>query len=273
MSRTVTALYDTRAEADRALLALREEVSLAHGEVYDCAPGNASRLDDLDLTPEERASCERTMESGDHMLLAQVRSGENPDHIIEVLERIAGGHAGGSDFSGEHDQFDSSINGRSNFGGQSGHGDSSMHGDTIAEERLPVVEEELRVGTQEVVRGGARVRTRVEELPVVQDVELLEEHTNIERRPASRLVSEAELEQGGLLRERVIEVAQIREEAVVTKEAFVREEVIVKKTVERRVEQIHDTVRRTEVETDDLRGGAERPALSGLDQDRSDFSR
>ena len=41
MSRTVTALYDTRDEAERALLSLRAEVSLAHAEVYDNSPGAA----------------------------------------------------------------------------------------------------------------------------------------------------------------------------------------------------------------------------------------
>ena len=50
----------------------------------------------------------------------------------------------------------------------------------------------------------------------------------------------------------MIEIAQVREEAVVSKDVFVREEVVVSKTTERRVEHIHETVRRTVVETDDL---------------------
>jgi stress response protein YsnF len=54
----------------------------------------------------------------------------------------------------------------------------------------------------------------------------------------------------------VIEIAQVREEAVVTKEVVVREEVVVSKTTERRVEQIHETVRRTVVETEELGGEA-----------------
>jgi stress response protein YsnF len=48
----------------------------------------------------------------------------------------------------------------------------------------------------------------------------------------------------------MFEIAQLREEAVVSKEVVVREEVVVSKTTERRVEQIHDTVRRTMVETE-----------------------
>ena len=252
MSRTVTALYDSRDEAERALDALRAEVSLAHAEIYDRTPEGASALGQIDLTPEERASCEQKMAAGDHMLLAQVRSGEDPNLIVAVLERVA---AQGPD--------------RMNFGAEEAvaAGSAPLPPGTVGEETIPVVEEELRVGTREVVRGGARVQTRVEDVPVQQDVELIEEHTRVERRPATRLVPESELEAGGLLRERVIEVAQVREEAVVTKEAFVREEVVVSKNVERRVERIEDSVRRTEVEVDRLEG--ERPAFTGLADDGS----
>ncbi|HEY0115101.1 MAG TPA: YsnF/AvaK domain-containing protein [Allosphingosinicella sp.] len=231
MSRTVTALYDTRAEADAALAALSSEISLAHGEIIERGAGGEASLERVELTPEERENCERQMRSGDYMLLAQVRSGEDPAHIVTLLERIAREQSAAAAGPAE-----------------------------VAEERIPVVEEELRVGRREVVRGGARVTTRVTEVPASGQVELIEEFTTIERRPATRRVGEAELEQGGLLRERVIEISQIREEAVVSKEAFVREEVVVKKSVERRVEQIDETVRRTEVETERLDG----PAFTGL---------
>jgi stress response protein YsnF len=256
MSRTVTALYDTRAEAERALRALNNEVSLAHAEIYDRTPEGESALRGVDLTPDERASCEQKMAAGGHMLLAQVRSGEDPNLIVDVLERVAN--------EGE----------RMNFAGDDlASASASPASGVVAEERIPVVEEELRVGTREVVRGGARVRTRVEEVPVQQDIELIEEHARVERRPATRIVSEAELEAGGLLRERVIEVAQMREEAVVTKQAFVREEVVVSKNVERRMERIEETVRRTEVDVDRLEGdrlGGDRPAFPGLSPDRTD---
>ena len=256
MSRTVTALYDTREEADRALRALTAEVPLAHAQVYDCTPEGASALSTVDLSAEERASCEQKMAGGDHMLLAQVRSGEEPDRIIAVLERIAN--------EGTE---------RINFGAGAGSEPVTDFGAerpaTVAEETIPIVEEELRVGTREVVRGGARVHTRVEEVPVQQEIELIEEHARIERRPATRLVPEAELQAGDLLRERVIEIAQMREEAVVTKQAFVREEVVVSKTIERRVERIEDSVRRTEVEVDRMEGG-DRPAFTGIGGDRPD---
>jgi stress response protein YsnF len=176
------------------------------------------------------------------MLLAQVRSGEDPNAVVAVLERI-----------GVEPDREVPAPGRRR---KAPHADGRST--VVAEERLPIVEEELRVGTNEVVRGGARVRARVEELPVIHDVELLEEFLRIDKRPVNRRVSDRELEEAGLLRERVVEVAQIREEAVVSKEAFVREEVVISKTIEHRVEQIHDTLRRTEVNSKDLAVGAAR---------------
>lgn len=235
MSAIVTALYDTREEADRALESLEAEARLAHAAIYDRTHASLEALRRLDFSPEERTACEDKLATGEYLLLAQDEGGEDPNRIIAVLERVAADRS--ETHSSEVPAGTSSMEDRPRV---------------VAEERLPIIEEELRVGTREVVRGGARVRSRVEEVPVMQEVELMEEFARVEKRPASRPVSEQEMEQAGLLRERVIEIAQVREEAVVNKEAFVREEVVVSKTTERRVEQIHETVRRTEVETEEL---------------------
>ncbi|HEX8223356.1 MAG TPA: DUF2382 domain-containing protein [Allosphingosinicella sp.] len=236
MSPIVTALYDSREEAARALHALRAEVSLAHAGIYDRSDARLQALRHVDLTPQERSACEAKLATGDYLLLARPRSGEGPDDIISVLERVSA---------------EPPRETRSPAASQ-GTGTVASSPPVVAEERIPLVEEELQVGTREVVRGGARVRTRVEEVPAAQEIELISEVVRVSSRPASRPVSEQELEQGGLLRDRVIEIAQVREEAVVSKEVVVREEVVVTKTTERRVEQIHETVRRTEVETEDL---------------------
>jgi hypothetical protein len=236
MSQIVTALYDSREEAARALHALRAEVSLTHAGIYDRSDARLQALRHVDLTAEERAACEAKLATGDYLLLARPRGGEGPDDIISVLERVAA---------------EPPRENRSPAPSQ-GAGAAGSTPSVVAEERIPLVEEELQVGTREVVRGGARVRTRVEEVPVVQEVELMSEFVRVGSRPASRPVSEEELEHGGLLRDRVIEIAQVREEAVVSKDVVVREEVVVTKTTERRVEHIHETVRRTVVEAEDL---------------------
>lgn len=245
MSHIVTALYDSREEAGRALQSLRAGASLDHADIYDRSEASLQALRRLDLTPEERAACESKLQSGDYLLLAQPRSGESPDAVIAVLERAA---------AEPPPETQAPAPAATPAGPAPAQTAATAAGSpsVIAEERIPLVEEELRVGTREVVRGGARVHTRVEQVPVVQEIELMSEFVRVASRPASRPVSEQELEGGGLLRDRVIEIAQVREEAVVSKEVVVREEVVVSKTTERRVEQIHETVRRTVVETEDL---------------------
>ncbi|MCU1237113.1 MAG: hypothetical protein JWP63_5080 [Candidatus Solibacter sp.] len=115
---------------------------------------------------------------------------------------------------------------------------------------VPVVEEELEVGKREVLRGGVRVYSRVVEKPVEQSVELREEHVRVERRPVNRALEKGEADR---FREQSIEVTETAEEPVVRKRARVREEVVVGKETTKRTENIHDTVRRTEVEVEPLK--------------------
>jgi uncharacterized protein (TIGR02271 family) len=151
---------------------------------------------------------------------------------------------------------------------------------TVAEETIPIVEEELRVGKREIERGGARVRSYVTETPVSEQVSLREEHVSVERRPVDREVGQSEL-QGDMMQEREISMTETAEEAVVGKEARVTEELVVRKTAEERTETVEDNVRHTEVEIDEgvretagrsafgnFGGGAQR--LTEEEQARSD---
>ena len=112
---------------------------------------------------------------------------------------------------------------------------------------IPIVEEEVQVGKRPVRRGGVRVNSRIVEEPVEEAVELREEHVRVERRPVDRPVNAGED-----LREQTIEVTETAEEPVVQKRARVREEVVVGKETTSRTEKIRDTVRRTEVDIENL---------------------
>lgn len=114
---------------------------------------------------------------------------------------------------------------------------------------LPVIEEEIRVGKRTVERGGVRVRTRVEEIPVEEQVRLREETVHVERRPVNRAVTDAD---AAAVRGGVIEVTEVGEEAVVAKQARVVEEVVVGKEVVEHQETVRDTVRRTDVEVEQI---------------------
>jgi uncharacterized protein (TIGR02271 family) len=119
------------------------------------------------------------------------------------------------------------------------------------EENIEVVEEDLQVGKREVQRGGVRVHTHVVEEPMEKEVRLRDEEVRVERKPVDRPARDADF------RERTIEMTETDEEAVVGKEARVTEEVHVEKDVHTRPETVRDTVRRTEVEVEEI---GERPA-------------
>ena len=122
---------------------------------------------------------------------------------------------------------------------------------------IPIVEEELAVGKRTVDAGGVRVYRRVVEIPVEESINLREEHVNVTRRAVDRPASEADLSQGN----RTIELTETAEEAVVGKNARVVEELVVGKNATERTEHIHDTVRRTEVEVEEVAPDSTRDPL------------
>jgi uncharacterized protein (TIGR02271 family) len=109
---------------------------------------------------------------------------------------------------------------------------------------IPVVQEEVQVGKRAVTRGAVRVYSRVIEQPVEETVTLREERVRVERQPANRPADAADLQAG---RDEVIEVQEMAEEPVVSKQARVVEEVRISKDASERQETVRDTVRRTEV--------------------------
>ncbi len=123
---------------------------------------------------------------------------------------------------------------------------ANLGGETV----IPIVEEELAVGKREIQRGGARIHTRITERPVSAQVTLREEEVTVDRRPVDRAATEGDL----AFKEQNFEVTETDEVPVVSKEARVVEEVIVGKTATEHTETVTDTVRRTDVDVEDLTG-------------------
>ena len=119
---------------------------------------------------------------------------------------------------------------------------------------IPIIEENLNVGKREVETGGVRVRSRIIERPVEEHLRLREEHVNVQRNPVNRPVSDADLNN---FREGSIEMTEHAEVPVVNKEARVVEEVTLGKEVTERDEVVRDTVRKTEVDVDNLSSNAD----------------
>ncbi len=85
-----------------------------------------------------------------------------------------------------------------------------------------------------------------------------EEHVVMERRPVERAVTDSDAAFG----DRTIELTETAEEVVLSKNARVVEEVLVGKVASEHVETVQDSVRRTEVEIEEL------PATDSFRTDR-----
>ncbi len=109
---------------------------------------------------------------------------------------------------------------------------------------LSLSEETLAVGKRAVNRGTTRVRRYVVETPVEETVSLRDEHVSVERRP----VTDGRAVGSDSFGDKVIEMTETAEEAVVAKQARVREEVVIHKDATDRTETVRDTVRREDVE-------------------------
>lgn len=124
-------------------------------------------------------------------------------------------------------------------------GESVSQGESVQE-----IEEELAVGKRKVATGGVRVTSSVRETPVEESVTLREEHVAAERKPVDRKLSAEEAEKA--FQNKTVEVLATREEAEVSKQARVTGEVAVGKKVSEREETVKDTVRRSEVEVEEV---------------------
>lgn len=123
-------------------------------------------------------------------------------------------------------------------------------GDITEGRDLEVIEEHVRVGKREVPREHLRVRTFIAERPVKEQVQLREEHIQVEREAVDQPISSSALDSA--LTEDEFEVTARGEEAVVGKEARVVERVHVGKTAETRTETVEATERRRDVEVEQI---------------------
>ena len=118
-------------------------------------------------------------------------------------------------------------------------------------DKISVIEEELQVGKREVETGGVRLRSRIVERPVEENIRLREEHVSVNRTAVNRPATEADFSG---FKEGTVEMKEYAEKPVVAKDARIVEEVSLGKEVSEREETISDTVRHTEVDTEEIPG-------------------
>ena len=116
------------------------------------------------------------------------------------------------------------------------------------DETLRLAEESVVIGKRLINRGSTRIRRYVVETPVEESVSLHDEKVTLDRRPVTGggPISNADFS------EKTIEMTETSEEAVVSKDVRVVEEVSLRKQATDRVETIRDTVRKEEVEVEQI---------------------
>jgi uncharacterized protein (TIGR02271 family) len=114
------------------------------------------------------------------------------------------------------------------------------------EEILKLAEEQLNVSKRQVEAGTTRIRRFVTEKPVEAQITLHEEHAAVVR----RAVKDPAFIQDVDWSDRVIEVKETAEQAVVNKTVRLAEEVVISKEGTDRVETVRDTVRRQQVDVE-----------------------
>lgn len=291
-TRTVTAMFNSRADAERAVERLVSDLGLQRSMVrINPEPGAAdtgysqaqpvhetgfwASLKELFVPDEDRYAYAEGIRRGSVLVSATVDEGQ-VERASDILE-----HAGAVDLDQQEESWRQSgwtgydataataagaAAGAASLGARAasqstgaGAGraataaTASTSVQTGQDQAIPIIEERLVVGKREVDRGSVRVRSYVVERPVEEQVSLHEERVGVERRPVDRALTDMDRDP---FKERVIEATATSEEAVIGKEARVVEEVMVHKDVADRTETVRDTVRRTEVEVEDGTTGA-----------------
>ncbi len=141
--------------------------------------------------------------------------------------------------------------------------DTDMTGKTS----IPVIQEELQVGKRTVETGGKRLRSRIIENPVEENLRLKEERVYVNRTPVNRAATDSDFNS---FNEGEIELKEYAEVPVVSKQARVVEEVTIDKETNERNETVRDTVRSTEVKVEDLTGNTNTSATSSTGEIRKD---
>src|SRR3712207_3904443 len=178
MPKTVTARFETEEEAERALAAVAAEVPLRDSAVIGSGLAGSLTLDSLHLAPEERAACDQQLSKGGFLVLTQVATEARGEAVLGLLDGFRRKDTPPPPPPAPPEAAPPAAEAPP---------PAPVAAEApVEEERIPIVEEELRIGKREVVRGRARVRSFVVEEPVREEVELLHEEARLERRPVNR---------------------------------------------------------------------------------------
>ena len=212
---TVINAYADQKIADMAIAALRKE-GLSDQQARILTGDTQALVRELSYHGFEDADARayaKAVEQGQTLVIASI-SEEQADWALAIMDRILSDHAGSSVRS------------------------------------VPIVEEELSVSKARSANGGVRVTSRVVETPVEETVTLTTETVGVKRHAADRVLGDEEA--AAVFEEKTVEMMGTQEEVEIHKQARVVGEVEITKQVEAHQKTVKDTVRKTEVEVEEV---------------------
>jgi len=233
MSRTVAALYSTRAEAETAQARLRAQLPTQEASVLGAS--EKQQLANFNFQQKDRATYEDALAGGDYLVCARVASGQDPDRIVRILASSVSASSGPT-------------------------ADASSGASPELQERAEVSGRDqvqtLFVGAAWIACGGAQVSYSGPE----------GERHKVVRSPfcpqgTARLEEDA-LKADGLFQNRTVEVSEMGEVPLISRSPVIREELVIHRAAEEHTEVIRGTVRRTVADVTDLKfkaGDGQRP--------------
>ncbi len=235
MTNETTSLLCVFHHEDHAHSALRDlqQAGLPQDAITSITGRNAhTQLSSYDMPERDQKLLKDSLREGGVVLAVQAMPQQ-----VTLVERIFGDHS--ARFVDEFDRNNAPVEAIA----------AAALPETMDAERvIPVVEEEFAVGKRTVDQGGVRVFRRIVEIPVSESVNLREEHVVVDRKSVDRPATEFDLNNSN----RSVELTETAEEVVLSKSAHVVEEVLIGKKSSDHVERVEDTVRRTEIEVEEL---------------------
>jgi hypothetical protein len=282
MVKTVIGIFDNVVEAQQAVQRLynagfsRDEIDMTDATSATAAPGGSDEKEggvskffkNLFSSEEDSDKYVRVARYSESVVTVMTRSASEAEQAAVILESCGAVDVDkrAASYAEPAPEGDALLSGsRSEQAVETG---LPEPGNQAAEpagkvSRIPVMEEHLRHGQVEVLTGGTRLRSRIIERPAEalagQESENLQPHPVLDNRTAS-----ASLVTNFTAHE--IELTETKEVPIVSKEARVVEELRVGKEVEVRTETLKGTVRKTEIDVENVNGGVAktRPGPGGI---------
>ena len=212
---TVINAYADQKIADMAIAALRKEgLSDQQARILTGDTQALVReLSDHGFEDADARAYAKAVEQGQTLVIASI-SEEQADWALAIMDRILSDHA------------------------------------VSAVRSVPIVEEEFSVSKARSANGGVRVTSRVVETPVEETVTLTTETVGVTRHATDRVLGDEET--AAIFQEKTVEMMGTQEEVEIHKQARVVGEVEITKQVEAHQKTVKDTVRKTEVEVEEV---------------------